>query len=248
VAAASPARRGRASGRRRALRRPPARFSARREVAIGLAAYAVALAVRAAVARPGGRRRARQNAGRLVALERQLGIHVEPELQRLLLPRRRLLAVLNVLYVTVNVGLTVGWLMRLFARRHPEFHRLRGALVLSTLGAQCVFLPFPCDPPRALPHLVDTIADVTRFDLDSGLVVRLYNPVAAMPSIHLAWAVVTSAGVLAASDGPVVRAAARAYPGAVAFTVVVTANHYVLDVAAGAALGAGALALAKRLA
>jgi membrane-associated phospholipid phosphatase len=216
-------------------------------VALGVGAYALALAVRAAVVTPRGRVRARRNAERIVALERRLGLHVEPALQRLVLPRVRLLAVLNVAYVVVNVVLTVGWLMLLFRRRHEAFHRFRTAGVLSLAGAQLVFLPFPTAPPRSLEHLVDTIREISGVDLDSGLIAYLYNPLAAMPSIHLAFAVVTSAAIAETTTRPPARAFALAYPPAVAFTVIATANHFVLDVAAGAALGAGALRAAARL-
>jgi membrane-associated phospholipid phosphatase len=230
-------------------RRPhrPTSFSGRREVALGLGLYATALVVRALVVGPRGRQRAQRNARRIVALERRLGIHVEPSVQRLLLPRVRLLAVLNVAYVTVNVVLTVGWLMYLFARRHRAFHRFRTAAALSLGGAQLVFLPFPTAPPRSLEHLVDTIREISGVDLDSGLVSRLYNPLAAMPSIHMAFAVVTSTAIAATTESAPVRTLALAYPPAVAFTVVATANHYVLDVLAGGALGAGALRLAGEL-
>ena len=222
-------------------------FSGRREVVLGLGVYALALAVRALVVTPAGRSRARRNAGRIVALERRLGLHVEPALQRLILPRVRLLAVLNVAYVVVNVVLTVGWLMLLFRRRDGAFHRFRTAAAGSLAGAQLVFLPFPTAPPRSLDHLVDTIREISGVDLDSGLVARLYNPLAAMPSIHLAFAVVTSAAIAETTRAAPVRALARAYPPAVGFTVVATANHFVLDVVAGAALGAGALRVARRL-
>ena len=196
---------------------------------------------------PRGRGRARRNGARIVALERRLGIHVEPRIQRLVLPRVRLLAVLNVAYVVLNIVLTVGWLMLLFRRRHRAFHRFRSAAVLSLTGAQLVFLPFPTAPPRTLEHLVDTIREISGVDLDTGLVSRLYNPLAAMPSIHLAFAVVTSAAIVATAPSRSLRPLALAYPPAVAFTVVATANHYVLDVLAGAALGAGSLRLARAL-
>ncbi|MDQ3873990.1 MAG: phosphatase PAP2 family protein [Actinomycetota bacterium] len=195
--------------------------------------------MRRAVVNQRGRERAARNAGRIVALERRLGIHVEPELQRLLLPRRRrLVAVLNVAYVTLNVVLTVGSLMRMFFRRDPSFHRTRRATVIGMLAAQPAFLFFPVEPPRKLEHLVDTIEEVTGLDLDSGVVVRLYNPIAAMPSIHMVFAVCTSAGLLASAGSPAIRSLAYAYPAAVAFTVLATANHYVLDIAAGTALAA----------
>jgi hypothetical protein len=226
------------------MRRP---FSGRREVVIGLGVYAAYLVVRRLVVNERGRREAAENANRIVMLERRLRIHVEPELQALLLPRRRLVAALNVAYVTLNVGLTVGWLMKLFRTRHPEFHRLRRATALATLGAQPVFLLFPVAPPRTLDHFVDTIADVSGVDLDSGLVARLYDPIAAMPSIHIAYAVVTATGIAETSGSAFVRALAPAYPPAVAFVIFATGNHYVLDAIAGAVLGLLGLRLARAL-
>jgi hypothetical protein len=228
-------------------RRGGGEFSARREVAIGLGVYAVYLLVRQVKLRRGAREDAARNAERIVALERRLGVHVEPALQRLLLPRKRLVAALNVAYVTLNVGLTVGWLIRLYRRRDPAFHRLRRAAVAATLGAQPVFLVFPVAPPRTLAGFVDTIEEVSGIDLDKGLVAELYDPIAAMPSIHVAYAVVTAAGIAATARRPAARAAAPAYPPAVALVVFATANHYVLDAVAGAALAAATLHLGRRL-
>ncbi len=222
------------------------RFDGRREIAIGLGSYAVYLAVRAIALHRNGRARAEENARTIVAVEESLGIHVEPQLQRLVLPYRRLLHVLNVGYVTLNVVLTVGCLMALFFRRHPEFHRIRRGAVLTTLGAQPFFLFFPTAPPRTLDHLVDTMQEVTRVDLDTGPVSKLYHPLAAFPSIHVAWAIVTAEG-LRQSPNSLVRAAAPAYPPAVALVVFVTANHYVLDAIAGGALGALGMRFARRL-
>jgi PAP2 superfamily protein len=222
-------------------------FSGRREVAIGLGVYGAYLLVRRLVVNEEGRRLAARNAERIVAVEQRLGIHVEPELQALLLHRRRVVAILNVAYATLNVGLTIGWLIRLFRRRHPDFHRLRRATALATLGAQPVFLLFPVSPPRTLEHFVDTIADVSGVDLDGGLIAKLYDPIAAMPSIHMAYAVVTAAGIAETSSSALVRGVAPAYPPLVAAVVFTTANHYVLDAIAGAALGLGALRFARLL-
>lgn len=225
----------------------PRRFSAPREAAIGLGVYAVYLLVRRAVVNERGRLQAAENAKKIVALERRLGIHVEPRLQGMLLPRRRLVAVLNVAYVALNVGLTVGWLIRLFRRRDPEFHRLRRAAVLATLGAQPAFLLFPVAPPRTLDDFVDTILDITGVDLEQGVIGQLYDPIAAMPSIHITYAVITSAGIAQTSRSPAARALAPAYPPLVALIIFATANHYVLDAVAGAALGSASLGLSRLL-
>jgi membrane-associated phospholipid phosphatase len=223
------------------------RFSGRREAAIGLGAYALYLGVRSLVVNERGRRKARRNAERLVALERRLAIHSEPALQRLLLPRTRFVAGLNVGYAVLNFGLTVGWLMRLFFARDADFHRLRRAAVLTFCGAQPVFLLFPTAPPRTLEGFVDTISEVSGIDLDAGPIAELYNPLAAMPSIHVAFAVVTATGLAETSPSRLVRRLAPVYPPLVAFTVVATANHYVLDGVAGAALGALGLRTARAL-
>jgi hypothetical protein len=193
---------------------------------------------------PAGRARAARNVRRIEALERCLGLHVEPLIQRPLLGRPRLLRALSAGYVVPNVALTVGSVMRLYFRRHPEFHRIRRAGLLSIAGSAVVFRFFPCDPPRKLDHMVDTILD-GGLDLESGVVVKLYNPIAAFPSMHMAFAVVTSAAVLADSRHPALRAAAYAYPGAVALVVFSTANHLVLDAIAGAALGLAGLRLGR---
>lgn len=221
------------------------RFSGRREVAVGLGTYAVYLGARALVVHERGRTRAARNCRRIVELERRLGLHLEPGVQRLALRLPRLLHVLNVSYVTMNVLLTVGWPMLLYRRRDPAFHAQRRALVLATLGAQPFFLLFPCDPPRSLEEMVDTVGGV--LDLDSGLVVRLYNPIAAFPSIHLAFAVVTAAGLRRHARSPLVRALAPAYPPAVLVTVLATANHYILDGIAGSGLALAALRAARAL-
>jgi hypothetical protein len=165
--------------------------------------------------------------------------------QERLLRHPRLLATLNVSYVTLNIALTVGRLAHLYRRRDPSFHRLRRAAALSFVGACPVFLSFPCDPPRTLDHFVDTVGEV--LDLDSGPVVRLYNPVAAMPSIHLAFAVVTGVGLVEAGRSPLARVLGVAYPPAVFATVVATANHYVLDGIAGSVLALAALRVSRLL-
>lgn len=212
------------------------RFSPAREVALGLGVYALYLGVREAVLRRNGRERALGNARRVVELEERLGIHVEQRVQQACLHAPRVVHALNVGYGAFNVMLTVGLLMRMYARRDPGFHGFRRTAVAAHLLAQPVFLLLPTAPPRTLDGFVDTMAEVSGFDLEHPVLVRLYNPVAAMPSLHAAFAVLTSRELARRTRGPA-RAAWRAYPAVVALVVLSTGNHYALDVAAGAALG-----------
>ena len=223
------------------------RFSTAREIAIGLGMYAVYLLVRRLALSDDGPERAERNAKQIVALEERLGLHVEPRLQQLVLPNRGLLGALNLGYATLNVGATAVWLNRLYRRQDPQYHRFRTASVLAFLGAQPVFLLYPVSPPRKLDHLVDTIAEINGVDLDGSVISKLYHPLAAMPSIHMTIAMVTADGIRATTRRPWARRAAAAYPPAVAAVVLLTANHYVLDVAAGTVLGRIASRVARRI-
>ena len=215
------------------------KFSRRRELAIAVAGYGIYLLVRRAVCTAEGRRRARRNGERILALERRLGLALEAPVQRWFLRRPRLVHALNAGYAAFNVTLTVGWLWRLFMRSDDGYYALRRAAVIAYLAPQPIFLLFPAEPPRRLDGFVDTVSDLGPVSLDSPLLVRFYNPVAAMPSLHCAFAVVT-AGSMAERSNPL----SRAYPPLVALAVVATGNHYLLDVVGGAALGL----VARRLA
>jgi len=216
------------------------RFSLRRELALGLGVYALYLGVSRLVMRRTGRGRARVNAERIVALEERLGVDVEPAVQRALLRFPRLVHGLNVGYGLFNVTLTVGWLVVLYRRRDDGYHRFRRTCLLAHVGAQPVFLLLPTAPPRVLDGFVDTLSEVSGLDLEHPFLVRFYNPVAAMPSLHVAFAVVTGAEIAGRTESPTLKAGARAYAPLVATVVAGTGNHYVLDAVAGAALGAAA--------
>ena len=220
------------------------RFSLRREATLGLLVYGVYLLVRKLVLAANGRERARRNGERVVALEEQLGLHLEPAVQSALLRFPRIVHGLNLGYAVFNVGLTVGWLVLLYRRRDPDYHRLRRACVLAHLGAQPVFLLFPTAPPRVLEGFVDTLSEVSGVDLEHPFLVRFYNPVAAMPSLHVTFAVLTASAIARRVESSAGKAVAHAYPPLVSLVVAGTGNHYVLDLVAGAALAAAARRIA----
>jgi hypothetical protein len=207
-------------------------------MAIGLGVYGTYLLVRKRVLATGGRERSLRTAERLAGIQDWLGIGCEPAVQRAALRAPRLLRVLNAGYAVFNVGLTVGWLVLLYRWGDPGYTRLRRACVVAHVGAQPLFLLMPVAPPRSLPRYVDTLAEVSGLDLEHPLLVRFYNPVAAMPSLHVAFAVVTASAAAARASSPVLRGAAYAYPPVVAGVVTATGNHFVLDSVAGALLGA----------
>lgn len=207
------------------------------EVIVGLACYGAYLLARRAVWNDHGRARAQSNADRVVDLEEQLGLRIEPAVQRAVLPHRRIVGALNVGYAAGNLALSVGWLISLQRRSSPHFLRERRAAVAAFCGALPVFVAFPCAPPRHRDDARDTLLD-SGVDLGHPALIRLYNPIAAMPSHHVAFAVVSGFGLAAASRTGLARLGWRTYPVAVTGVVIATGNHFTLDTVAGAALGA----------
>src|SRR6185312_8776052 len=123
---------------------------------------------------------------------------------------------------------------------------LRSALVLATTGANVVFWTWPAAPPRfAVPGMTDVLARYRI--LGAGRphgpdsLVNLY---AAMPSLHVAWAVWCAVALVAATHGRW-RHLAWLYPAATALVVLVTANHFLADAAAGLAVTALSLLAAR---
>jgi hypothetical protein len=220
----------------------------RRELTLVLLVYGVYLLVARIVLRRDGRDRARRNAERIVTVEKRLGIHVEPALQRAVLRFPRAVHGLNMGYAVFNFGLAATWCAFLYGSRDPEYRRVSRACLLGHLGAQPVFLLMPTAPPRALEGFVDTIGEVSGFDMEHPTFVRLYNPVAAMPSLHVTFAVVTGAAMADRASSRTLKAAAHGYPAMVAFVIAATGNHYVLDAVAGAALGWAARAAGSAVA
>ena len=220
-------------------------YSGPREVFIGLGIYFFYLLIRKAVVNEKGERKALKNAEIVVRAEQEIGIHIEPAIQRAMLPYPRILHIMSLAYAALNVGLTVGWLIHMFRRRHPEFHWLRNAAVYAVLGAFPFFRFFPCAPPRKLEHMVDTIADVSGIDLEHESISRFYIPIAAMPSIHVTFAVVTGLGMAQTSSRSWVRVLGKLYTPFVAFVVFATGNHYILDGVLGAFIGAVSLRVAR---
>ena len=96
-------------------------------------------------------------------------------------------------------------------------------------------------PPRMLPGFVDTLASTASLgwwgsdaSAPRGLG-DLTNQLAAMPSLHVGWAVWVP-GSSTGGSRRWVRLLGVAYPVGTTLVVVSTANHYLLDAVAGAAV------------
>jgi membrane-associated phospholipid phosphatase len=147
-------------------------------------------------------------------------------------------------YATLHFLVTPGVLVWLY-RRHPRsYRRARTVLASATVMALVGFWLFPTTPPRLLPGsgIRDTLADVHQWGWWSGPTSAprglgsLANEFAAMPSLHLAWALWAGWLIARHARRLTPRIAGLAYPVLIAVVVMSTGNHYLLDVLAGVAL------------
>jgi hypothetical protein len=184
------------------------------------------------------------NAHGVLALERSLHIDPELALDRWLAGHHTLGLILSDYYDNAHFGVTLGLLGWLWWKRADLYRPLRNALVLVNVLGFIVFWRYPVAPPRMLGGYRDIVAESHAFgSWHTGALASHANQLAAMPSLHMAWAGWCTLALWRLSKRRLVRALAVLYPCVTAVAVMATGNHFVLDLLAGLA----AIALAVLL-
>jgi PAP2 superfamily len=195
----------------------------------------------------GNTKEADRHAGQLVALERSLHLFVEGKVQHAADALPGLAGLLGVSYLTLHLAVTAIVLLWLHQRRPTAFPFVRTTLLVASALALVGFLAYPTAPPRlAGIGIVDTVSN-GHVNLNDGLVSSLYNPYAAVPSMHVGYALIVAISLLRYGGGRLVRTLGMLYPAFVLLVVVATGNHFFLDAAAGALVAALAIATAALL-
>jgi hypothetical protein len=97
-----------------------------------------------------------------------------------------------------------------------------------------VFWRFPVAPPRMLSGFTDVVAESHAFgSWHTGALASHANQLAAMPSLHMAWAGWCTLALWRLSKRRLVRGLAVLYPCVTAVAVLATGNHFVLDLVGG---------------
>ncbi|MFJ9977883.1 phosphatase PAP2 family protein [Streptomyces cyaneofuscatus] len=185
-----------------------------------------------------------RNAGNVWDLERALHLPGEGAVQGVLLHSQPLIHAANTYYATVHFPATVLFLVWLYWRRPLHYLWSRRILAVLTGGALVLHLLFPLAPPRMLPAagLVDTgqVYGPTVYGATPATD-TMANQFAAMPSLHVGWAVMVAVGLIVATRSRW-RWLWLLHPAITLLVVVGTANHYWLDAVIVVALLAVALA------
>ena len=229
---------GRTSGSRRPLRRWWVRGAAELGLLAGL--YGVYLLSRAAL---GVQVSAAQHRGlQILHLESTLHLDVEHPLNQVVSALPALGLVFAYLYATLHYLVTpvvLGWTATRGGR--SGYLLARNSLLLATVAGLVMYWLLPTAPPRLLDvGLVDTMARFSSAGWwgEAASAPRgmeaFSNQYAAMPSLHVGWAVWVALCLRRHLTSPILRWVAWAYPALMAAVVMGTANHYLLDVLAGA--------------
>jgi hypothetical protein len=192
-------------------------------------------------------READHHAHDVVTLERWLHLFREANVQHAARALPGLTSLLGTAYLTLHLALTAGVLLWLHQRRPAHFAFVRTTLLLASGLSLIGFLAYPTAPPRlAGIGIADTVSN-GHIDLNKGLVSSLYNPYAAVPSMHIGYALIVAASLLLYARRPLVRALGALYPPFVLLVVVATGNHFFFDAATGALVASIAAAAAVPL-
>jgi hypothetical protein len=210
-----------------------ARHSLRSEFVLVLGLYGLSKATRGLVA--GSRSLAIRHADDVVSIERSLHLYFEASVQRSSEQVLGLTTALGVAYLTLHLAVTGLLLIWLHQRRPKAYPFARTTLLLASGLAVIGYLSFPTAPPRLSGlRILDTVSGHLPVTLDNGLVSGLYNPYAAVPSVHVAYALIVGAVLLRQGHHLITRVSGVAYPVFVVFVIVATGNHFFLDAGAGA--------------
>ena len=182
----------------------------------------------------------------LLSLETTLHLDPERSLDRWLAGHHTLGLWISDYYDNAHFVVTLGLLGFLWWRRADIYRPLRSTLVLVNLLGFLVFWLYPVAPPRMLAGFTDVVASTGAIgSWHTGSLASHANELAAMPSLHIAWAGWCSLVLWQLSARRWVRALAIVYPLLTTFAVLATGNHYVLDVLAGWIVLGAALALVR---
>jgi len=152
---------------------------------------------------------------------------------------------LNNVYLAAQLVVIPAALVFTYGRDQLVYRALRNTLLATWLIAIPIYALFPVAPPRlADVGLIDTVSQQSGVGL-SGRSTMFYNPLAAVPSLHVGFATAIGIAVAAVLHRPWTKLAAAMWGPTVALAVVATGNHFVFDIAAGLAVTlAGVIAAA----
>lgn len=174
----------------------------------------------------------------IIDLQNRLNMINEVDVQQFFINTTWFIKFLNVYYGTAHFIVTIGVLAWLFRNQVERYVHWRNVIYATTVLALVGFIFYPLAPPRLLgPEygFVDTLEVIGGlWNFESSTVQGISNQYAAMPSLHVGWALWCALAVMPVLKHTWAKVLIAMYPALTILAIVVTANHYWLDVVGGA--------------
>ncbi|MHB8657558.1 MAG: phosphatase PAP2 family protein [Solirubrobacteraceae bacterium] len=189
------------------------------------------------------------DAMRIIDLERVLHVFVEPSIQAWASHKHWLMDFADWTYLNAHYFVTVGALLFIYVRRNSSFYFVRNTFMIAMAIALVGYALYPTAPPRLMPEwgFTDSISQFLGTTVDYGPGRELLNFYAAVPSMHVCFAVMVGVPMCRLTHRWPARLAWALYPVLITFVVVATGNHYFIDVLLGAMTAGTAALLSDRL-
>lgn len=145
--------------------------------------------------------------------------------------------ILDYYYATLHFLVTIAVMVWLFVKRPHVYRGARTVLFTLTVIALAGFALYPVAPPRLLPgySYIDTVVNFhTWGSLADPEIASHSNQYAAMPSLHIGWALWCGLSVFMCARARWARVLGLLYPVFTLFVIIGTANHYIIDAVGGA--------------
>ena len=211
-------------------------FDLVRQVLLFFLAYNGYRLVRGMADDPGVTATAFEHARSLIGVEQSLGLFVEPAVQAWSSGTHFLEDAASWLYINAQTSVTVGCLAFLYLFHNRSFYFVRNMFMVAMGIALVGYTVFPTAPPRFLPEwgFHDSVSQFTGVAHDDVTVNALFNPCAAVPSMHVCFALMIGIPLSRLVKNRVGRIFWTIYPALVVFVIVATGNHFLADAFLGA--------------
>ena len=206
-----------------------------REITLVLVIYAVYSLTQDAL--PDREFLAFRNTYNVIDFETRLKIFWELNIQSWFLRSDFLVQLVNALYTLLFFPVLISFGIWAYQHHRQQYSIARNAILISAVIGFPGFAFYPMAPPRLLPNLgfVDTLATFMNLKT-SSMPSSMVNQYAAMPSLHMAWALLVGITTIRIAKTWWLKLAGILLPLLMLVTIVATANHFILDAIVGAAL------------
>jgi len=220
------------------------------QVLLFAAAYYGYRMVRGLVDDPAAAAAAFANARNLIEIQRDLGFFVEPSIQAWAAAKPAIIDFASWMYINAQTSVTLASLAYLYVFHNTSFYFVRNMFMVAMAIALLGYIVYPTAPPRFFPEwgFFDAVSDFVGVSHDSVAVNALFNPYAAVPSMHVCFALMIAVPIARLAKHRSTRVVWTIYPLVVIFVIVATGNHFITDAILGALTAAVAAAAARWMA